>query len=906
MNVQFVYPWVLFLIWLVPALAAWAFVTNRRLRARLAQFVSPAMQAKLFPNASGARFAWQLGLVSGGLLLMLVAAARPQWGTREEVVFQRGRDLVIALDVSLSMLANDVHPNRLARAKTDILDLIGELRGDRAALLAFRYKGILLCPLTTDYAYLRQALEAAGPDSAPRGETDIGDGIAKALDAFESEEGSHKAIILISDGEDLSGRALAAAQKAAECHIPIFTVGLGSPQGAGIPDPNHKGAFLDFKGQRVTSKLNNETLLGIARATQGAYIPVETAGVGSTTLGTLYADHLRKITAQDLEETRQRRYVERYQVFLLPGLLMALAAAFLSRGRLCVSSAGKPKPPGAPNVRIAAARLAAFALVAAGAQGATNAPAPAATTNAPPVTADVPPGREGARIAQSLYARGKYAEAAAAYLEAARSASRRSQTDFRYNAAVAQFKAGQYKEAADILKEIASSVQGERLDASSGLGAALYRAAAAAGDGNATNLAEKARLLKDAGEAFKDAVRARPDSDVGRRNLGVVLHALPEAEEKAHIAELVAKYEKTPPADLANQLLSSQRRIVEQAPAAFTNDSPNQIRELEALAAEQKADADLWIPLKGKLLAALAQQKGQDANQQKQLAALEQLVESTRDNMLNASAGLRDLDAGSYQFARNSENGIYALWRGIAPYPMILQEDLRLQTNVLSATRAPEAAAEERRREIETRQGEARSLTELFVNRFSASVPEGGTEQAPAPQPPPAAGQKPPEAGPAGTNAPAGISAETRRKILDLAAQAATAQTNASTCLARRDMSAALSEEDKSYRLLKEIEDLLPKNPQQNSSEQQEQKDQQKPQPSEQKQPQENQQPPQPQENQEQKPAEEQKPQEPKQNLDQQKLQALLDKALQREKEHEEEKRQKRDYMSPSPIDRDW
>jgi len=213
-EVQFVNAWVLYLLWLVPVIAWWWYAAGKKLEDRLASFISPDMQKKLRPTASGLRFRWQVGLLSTGMFLLLVAAARPQWGVREERVYQRGRDLVIALDVSRSMLANDVHPNRLQRAKADIMDLIKELRGDRAALLVFRRKAIMLCPLTTDYSYLKQTLETVSTDSAPAGETDIGDAIAKALESLKTDEGAHKAIILISDGEDLSGRGLTAAQEA--------------------------------------------------------------------------------------------------------------------------------------------------------------------------------------------------------------------------------------------------------------------------------------------------------------------------------------------------------------------------------------------------------------------------------------------------------------------------------------------------------------------------------------------------------------------------------------------------------------------------------------------------------------------------------------------------------------------
>ena len=181
---QFANAWMLYTLWLAPALGLiWLMLYRRRARA-LANFLSPAMRQKLCPPAQPHRFYWQWSCLLAGCLLTLLAAARPQWGLREETVLQRGRDLIVALDVSRSMLAQDVHPNRLLRAKADVQDLLRELRGDRAALLAFRGRAVLLCPLTTDYGYLEQILDDASIDSAPRGETDIGDAIRKSLDAF--------------------------------------------------------------------------------------------------------------------------------------------------------------------------------------------------------------------------------------------------------------------------------------------------------------------------------------------------------------------------------------------------------------------------------------------------------------------------------------------------------------------------------------------------------------------------------------------------------------------------------------------------------------------------------------------------------------------------------------------------
>ncbi|MEI7900474.1 MAG: VWA domain-containing protein, partial [bacterium] len=182
---RFVFPWLLLLLSAIPVVGVIWLWLYRRAQSRLSLLIAPTLQSKLMPARPQATFYFQFVLALTGLTLLAFAAARPQWGRKNEKVFTRGRNLVIALDVSRSMLAADVHPNRLEHAKTDIMDLIEDLKGDRAALLAFRSKGSLLCPLTTDYTFLRQALDGVSPESAPRGETDLGDAIHKALEALD-------------------------------------------------------------------------------------------------------------------------------------------------------------------------------------------------------------------------------------------------------------------------------------------------------------------------------------------------------------------------------------------------------------------------------------------------------------------------------------------------------------------------------------------------------------------------------------------------------------------------------------------------------------------------------------------------------------------------------------------------
>jgi Ca-activated chloride channel family protein len=309
---------------LVPLAALWwTFLRARREKAlsHLTLKVPPSPAAGV-----------QTALIVSGLLLSLFAASRPQWGRSLEKFVSRSRNVVVAIDVSRSMLAADVRPNRLERVKADVADLIDSLKGDRCALVAFRRAGVSICPLTTDHAFLRGALERISPESAPRGETDLGAAIRASLAVLDPAADDHNAIILISDGGDLRGEALANAQAAKRRGVPIFTVGIGDPKkGATIPAESGNGV-QQFEGKPVLVKLEEAALKAIAEASNGSYVPLATAGTAETTLGAIYQRRLRQIALMEQNE-EESRLGERYQFFLVPGLLLLLAGASLSKGR---------------------------------------------------------------------------------------------------------------------------------------------------------------------------------------------------------------------------------------------------------------------------------------------------------------------------------------------------------------------------------------------------------------------------------------------------------------------------------------------------------------------------------------------------------------------------------------------
>lgn len=327
--VRFASPAFLALAALVPFAALWCAVLMARREKALAKMSST-------PPKPGPQ-SLQLLLVAAGLVLAFVAAARPQWGRSEEKRVAGSRNVVVAVDVSRSMLAADVRPNRLERAKADVADLIDSLEGDRCALVAFRRTGVALCPLTTDRGFLRGTLETLSPDAAPRGATDLGSAVRESLrviaevDGADGEKADHSAVIVVSDGGDLRGGALDAARAAKARGVPVFTVGIGDPKVGGT-FPAEGGGVQKEDGKPVVVKLEEEPLRAIAEASGGRYVPLATARTAETTLGAIYRSFLRQVAAKEQNE-EDDRLAERYLWFLVAALVFLISGASLSRGR---------------------------------------------------------------------------------------------------------------------------------------------------------------------------------------------------------------------------------------------------------------------------------------------------------------------------------------------------------------------------------------------------------------------------------------------------------------------------------------------------------------------------------------------------------------------------------------------
>ena len=287
-------------------------------------FFESSIIDRLMPTLDAGRFFRKALLLLLAFVLGIVAIAGPRFGTYYEEVTKSGVDVFILLDVSRSMLAEDVIPNRLDRAKLDIQDLLKHVAGDRVGLIVFAGRPIIKVPLTTDHAFFLHELRLVDTNSAPRGGTAIGDAIRLALRAMPPEADRERAIVLITDGEDQESMPLEAAKDAAERQIRILTIGLGNPvDGGRIPIRNQSGSltYLRHDGQEIWSRMDESTLREIARLTEGAYVA---AGTRTFDLGQIYADSIGRMQGSAYQAEQRQRQRHQYQIFLAVAVLCLL------------------------------------------------------------------------------------------------------------------------------------------------------------------------------------------------------------------------------------------------------------------------------------------------------------------------------------------------------------------------------------------------------------------------------------------------------------------------------------------------------------------------------------------------------------------------------------------------------
>jgi len=311
----------------LPLLVGLYIRAERRSALQLREFVSPRLLPQLAGNVDRARRAIRFGLVLLSLALAITALAKPRWGYIYEDVKRRGLDLLFAIDTSRSMLSNDVAPNRLERVKLAAQDLITELQGDRVGLIAFAGRAFLQAPLTIDYEAAVESINDLDTKTIPEGGTNISEAIALAVQTFGKSAMGNRALIIFTDGEELSGDSVKEAKKAEEAGVRIFTVGVGTIQGSLIPLEQEGGFVKDAKGEVHKSKLDEGRLREIAQATGGIYLHLES---GPQTMRQLYEEGLSKLKAAEIDARLSRRPIERYEWPLGGAIAVLIASLFLN------------------------------------------------------------------------------------------------------------------------------------------------------------------------------------------------------------------------------------------------------------------------------------------------------------------------------------------------------------------------------------------------------------------------------------------------------------------------------------------------------------------------------------------------------------------------------------------------
>ncbi len=337
---RFAQPENFLLLLLVAVVAVFLFWAIARKKKLISRFGDLPLILKNAPYISFTRQRTKAILLIVGLVLIVVALARLQFGTHLELLKREGIDLIVALDVSNSMLARDMKPTRLEKAKQEIESIIDRLKGDRIGLVIFAGEAFIQCPLTLDYASAKFLLRAADNTSVSIQGTSLSAAIEEATKAFNQKEKKYKVLILLTDGEDQTGGAVDMAKEARKEGVKIYTVGIGSPAGEPIPVYDRKGKQIGFKkdsnGEMILTKLDEVTLQKIALETGGKYYH---ASAGEIELDRIF-DDITKLEKKELEGRLVTRYDDRFQWPLLLALFLIVGEFFLPE---------RKKPSGSKN-----------------------------------------------------------------------------------------------------------------------------------------------------------------------------------------------------------------------------------------------------------------------------------------------------------------------------------------------------------------------------------------------------------------------------------------------------------------------------------------------------------------------------------------------------------------------------
>ncbi|UCD80463.1 MAG: VWA domain-containing protein [Desulfobacterales bacterium] len=480
--------WILNLLWLLPLAAVALIFQSRKKKRALEMFADAHLLQRLTAAESGGRRFFKALMLLLALGLLLFALAGPRWGSHYEEVSQKGVDIMLLVDVSPSMLVEDIAPNRLERARREILDFLKNVQGDRVGLVAFAGAAFIQCPLTLDYAALEMFLNAVQPDLIPVPGTDLGAAIEMGLSAFDEDATTDKVILLITDGEDNEKRGFEAARKAAAKGAKIFVFGIGDAGGGPIPETGGQGGFKkDSRGKMILSKLDEEGLQQIASLTGGTYVR---SVAGDLDLDILYFDGIKSHTrAQELKSGKIKVYEERFTFFVLAAFMVLLIEGFIDEKIRSRASGGR---------KAAAVRTGVVALTTA---------ALCLTAAARTLAAESP---------DELYRRGRFSEAEKGYAQS--DMDHPKDLRYRYNRGCAAYQSGDYEAAAAAFASALRRTEEDeiRFKAAFNLGNAAYQQ----GD------------FQTAVQNYKQALALDASSEDARYNLELALRALAKQKDQ--------------------------------------------------------------------------------------------------------------------------------------------------------------------------------------------------------------------------------------------------------------------------------------------------------------------------------------------------------------------------------------
>ena len=332
--IRLAHPEYIYLLGILPALIVAYWLVSRARRKALQHFGEEHIVERLAESASKQKRLLKFSVLSLSLACIVVGLANPEIGTRLEEVKQEGVDIFVALDVSLSMKAEDIKPNRLEKAKLEIRNLIDRLGGDRIGLIVFAGEAYTQFPLTTDYSAANLFLDAVDVDVVPVPGTAIGSAIKRAMESFDFKESTTKVIIIVTDGENTEGDAFEAAEDASKEGVLLYTIGMGSPAGTPIPIYSPSGQQVDFKRDRdgniVVTKLDEASLQRIATIGDGKYFRGTNA---QDELNEIYKN-ISSLQKKEFGVKQFTDYDDRFQYFLAAGIILLIAEFLISEKRL--------------------------------------------------------------------------------------------------------------------------------------------------------------------------------------------------------------------------------------------------------------------------------------------------------------------------------------------------------------------------------------------------------------------------------------------------------------------------------------------------------------------------------------------------------------------------------------------